>query len=234
MNDSSIARIAGVLISPTRTFEAIRQRPTWLVALVVLVVLGVIVGYLVTERLDMEQVVRDATADSGRQLSEEQLEQAIDFQEKFGSIFAIAGAVVFFPVGLLIMALLFWVALKLVGGELSYKASVATSLHGLMPTAVSSLLSLPVILSRAELDYDDVKTGSLLKSNLGAFASEEAGAALRALLSSIDLFSIWCVFLLSVGYSVVGRVSKGKAAVTVVVLWAVWVTIKVGWAAIVG
>ena len=234
MSDSSIGRVAGVLFSPTRTFEAIRERPTWLVALVILVVLGVIGGYLVTGKMDMEQVVREATADSGRQLTEAQLEQAIEFQEKFGSVFAILGAVLFFPVGLLLMALLFWVILKLLGGDFPYQTSLATSVHGLMPTAVSSLLSLPVILSKEELAYDDVRTGSLLKSNLGAFAGEETGVAVRTLLSSIDLFSIWCAVLLVIGYAVVGKVSRGKAAGAVIGLWVLWIVIKVGWAAIAG
>ena len=234
MNDSSIARVVGVLFSPTKTFEAIRQRPTWLVALVILVILGVIGSYLVTGKMDMEDVVRDAIADRGSQASEEQIEQAIEFQEKFGSILAILGVVVVFPVGCLLMALLFWLILKLLGGEFPYQTSFATSLHGLMPTAVSSVLSLPVILSRDELAYDDVRTGSILKSNLGAFAGEETGVALRTLLSSIDLFSIWCAILLVIGYSVVGKVSRGKAAGTVIGLWVLWIAIKVGWAALFG
>jgi hypothetical protein len=132
------------------------------------------------------------------------------------------------------MALLFWVVLKLLGAEFPYKTSFATSVHGLMPTGVSSLLSLPVILSRAEFAYEDVRTGSILASNLGVFASEETGVAVRTLLASIDLFSVWSVILLSIGYSVVGRVSQAKAAATVVALWAVWIAIKVGWASIAG
>lgn len=232
MNDSSIARVVGVLFSPVRTFERIRERPTWLVALVVLVVIGVVTSYLVTGKLDMEEVVRDATAQSSRQISEDQLEQAIEFQEKFGAVFAMLGPLFFFPVGCLLIALLVWVTLKLLGSDFSYKTSFAATVHGLVPTGVGGLLALPVILSRAEFSYDDVKTGSILASNLGALAPEESSLALQTLLGSIDVFSIWCVVLLSIGYSVVARTSRAKSASVVIALWAVWIALKVGWAAL--
>ena len=234
MNDSSFARVVAVLYSPQATFEAIRARPTWLVALVLLVVLGTLSGYLIGQRLDWEEVAREQLAQSSRQLSEDQIEQSIEFTEWFAPKMVVAGPLLGGPVIYLLVALVFWVLLKLLGGELSYKASFATTLHGLIPSAVSALLALPVILSREELSYEVIRAGSVLKSNLGTFAPEETGAAMLALLSSIDVFSIWSLFLLSVGYAVVAKVSRGKAAGAVVGLWALYVLFKVGAAAIQG
>lgn len=234
MIDSSPARAVNVLFSPTQTFEAIRQRPTWLVALVILVLLGLVGSYLVTGKLDVEEVVRDSIADSGRQLSEDQLEQAIALQEKLLPVFAIAGPLVIFPVACLLMALLFWVTLKLVGGEFSYKSSFATTVHGLMPNAISSLLTIPVAMSRGALSYEEVRSGSLLASNLAFFASEDTGNAMRTLLAGIDLFTIWSVILLVVGLAVAAGVSRAKAAAVVSSLWVVYLLFKVGAAGITG
>ncbi len=234
MNDSSIARVVGVLFSPTRTFELIRERPTWLVALVILVLLGTAGGYLVGQKLDWEEVARGQLAQSSRQLSEDQIEQSIAITESFGPKMAVVGPLLGGPVIYLLVALLFWVLLKMLGGDFSYKASFATTVHGLMPSGVSALLSLPVIMSRGELDYEAVRSGGLLASNLGAFASEETGAAMLALLSSVDLFSIWSLILLSIGFAVVAKVSQTKAATAVVGLWVVYVLFKVGAAAVSG
>lgn len=234
MNDSSIGRVVGVLVSPTRTFEAIRERPTWLVALVVLVILSVVGGYLVAGKLDVEEVVRESIADSGRQLSDEQLDQAVAIQEKLMPVLSIGGPLVIFPVACLLMALVFWVLLKMLGGEFAYKTSFATTIHGLMPNAISALLTIPVVMARGELGYEEVRSGILLASNLAAFAGEETGKGLIALLASIDLFSIWSLVLLTIGFAVVGKVSRGKAAGVVVGLWAVYVAFKVGIAALFG
>ena len=234
MSDSSLARVVNVLFSPTRTFEAIRQRPTWLVALVILVLLGLAGSYLVTGKMDIEEVVRESVADSGRQLSDDQLEQAIALQEKLLPVFAIAGPLVIFPGACLLMALLFWVVLRLLGGEMTYKTSFATTVHGLMPNAISSLLALPVVMSRGALSYEEVRSGGVLASNLAHFAPEETGTAVRALLAGIDVFTIWALVLLIIGLAVTARVSRAKSGAVVIGLWVVYVLFKVGAAAISG
>lgn len=234
MNDSSLSRVVGVLFSPTRTFEAIRERPTWLVTLGVLVVLGMLLGHFVSQRLDVEEVVRASIADSGRQLSDDQVEQAIALQERVLPVVSVGGPAVFWPVGCLIVALLFWVLLKMLGGELPYKASLATAVHGLVPSGVSALLTLPVVLSRGDLSYEEVRSSGILASNAAAFAPEETAPALLALLSSLDVFTIWSVILLSIGYSVVAGVSRGKAAAVVIGLWIAFILFKVGAASVFG
>jgi hypothetical protein len=44
----------------------------------------------------------------------------------------------------------------------------------------------------------------------------------------VDLFALWSVLLLTLGYAVVARVSKGVAAGVVVAAWLVWIGIKIG------
>jgi hypothetical protein len=192
MEDSSLGRLISVLISPEKTFRSIAEHPTWVVALVVLVLLGAAAGYLVFQKLDMAEVISQSA-----------------------------------PLGYLLFALVFWVVFKLQGGEFDYRTSLSVTLHGLMPTAVYSLLSLPVIYSRQTIGIEESQRGVLF-SNLAPLAPEEAGTALTALLASIDLFTIWCLVLFAIGYSIVGRVSKTSAGVTVVLLWIVYVVIKVG------
>lgn len=234
MTDSGPARVYGVLFSPVATFEAIRQRPTWVAALLVLVAISVVASSLVTSKLDVEEVVRDSIGQSGRQLSEEQIERAVALQEKLLPVMAVGGPLIFFPVACLVMALVFWVALRMLGGDFSYMTSFATTVHGMVPQGIGGLLTLPVAMARGQLDYDQVKTGSLLASNLGQFASDETSPAMAAVLNSVDVFSVWSLVLLSLGYAVVGRVGKGKAAAVVVGLWALYVLVKAGAAAVFG
>jgi len=54
----------------------------------------------------------------------------------------------------------------------------------------------------------------------------------HSLLDSLDLFSAWMVFLLAAGYAATARRSVGSAAVGIVVLWALYVLLKVALAAV--
>jgi hypothetical protein len=78
---------------------------------------------------------------------------------------------------------------------------------------------------------EELQSGQFLMSNLGFLASEETSKAVLALLTSVDVFSIWCIALLTFGYQIVARVSRGTALGTVLALWIVGVLIKVGMAA---
>jgi hypothetical protein len=102
----------------------------------------------------------------------------------------------------------------------------------MMPYLLATLLSIPVVLSRTELSMAEVQSGGFLHSNLAAFAPESTGKVLVALLGSVDIFSIWTIALLAIGYRVVGKVSKAAALGVVIALWAVVVAGKVGLAAL--
>ncbi len=233
MDSSGPGRLVGVLTSPTQTFRSIAERPTWLVALVVLVALSAAASFLATDKIDFEQLTRDQIEASGRTLSEDQLETTIELQEKWGRWISWASVVLGAPLAYLAIALVFWVLLKLLGGELPYKASFSTTLHSMMPWAVASVLTIPVVLGRDEIGFEDLR-GGLLASNLAILAPEDAGAALTTLLSSIDLFSIWTLFLMILGFSITARVSKKASAGAVLGVWALYVLGKVGLAGLFG
>lgn len=228
MSDSSAGRLGAVLFSPRRTFESIAARPTWALALIVLVVLSLVLTTFIFQRIDMGDAIRDQMAKQGKQLSDEEIAKFSGIQEKVGMGCAILAP----PVGYLVTALLFMVAFNLVGGEIKFPASLSVTLHALMPWAVATLLSIPVVLSKTTLDLDSLQSRGLLASNLAAVAPADAGKPLLALLSSFDLFSVWTVVLLIIGYQVVAKVPKRTAVATVLALWAVYIVGKVGLAAV--
>jgi len=232
----SLQRIAQVLWAPTQTFRKIAERPTWAVALVVLLALGGIVGYLAVQRIDpgdQRAQMRETLEERGLRGAE--LEQALDQGMQVTEAIAPwtpAFPVVFGTLGYLFVALLFWVAFRLAGGELGYPHSFSVTLHGFVPQALGALIAIPVILGQETLDPEAVQRGSFLASNLGFLAPEDASPVVSTLLSSLDLFALWSVVLLTIGYSVVGRVSKGVAGGVVVGAWLLWVAIKVGLAVV--
>jgi hypothetical protein len=237
LEDSGAGRVIGALVSPVKTFRSLAERPTWGIALVVLMIVATLVGVLANKRIDpndMRQTVQQRMEKSQGQITPEQLDRAMEMTAKFTAV-TLWLIPVFVVIVYLVVALLFFAAFRFFGGsEISFKSSFATAVHAFLPGVVAALLTLPVVLTHDHLKVKDVQGGNLLASNLGAFAPETLGPAVRALLSSVDFFSIWTVCLLVVGYKAAAKVSTANAATVAVVLWALYVAGKVGLAALFG
>ena len=78
---------------------------------------------------------------------------------------------------------------------------------------------------------DPREMGGLIASTPAFFVSFKDHPVLYSFLSSLDLFTIWTLVLLTIGFAYVARVSKTRSAVTVVSWWAFLVLVKVGFAA---
>jgi len=232
MHDSAFGRLFGVFFSPGQTFRSIAARPTFGAALLVIVLVSLGVGLLAAPRMDYEDIIRKQVAKSGRDVPQEQLDKQIEVMKKARTPLTIA-QVFLVPIFVCLLTLFPWVAFKLMGSEIDYLRSLSVTAHAWLPQVVMALLSIPVILSRPSLGYE-MRNG-LLKSNLGAFVSTpEMSAPLTAVLSSLDVFSLWTLILFILGFKEVAKVSMAKAAGTMIVLWLLFVGIKVGFSAVFG
>ncbi len=231
MESSAFGRLIGVLVAPQKTFRSIAERPTWLVAFLVLALSPLLGGLVAKPKIDWEEVARHQIERSGADIPREAAEQQIEMTAKMGPFFIYA-APVFMTVGVLLFTLVFWGAFTLAGGELGFKRSLAVTVHGMMPMVVAGLLSVPVIVGMDTIPPDVLETGSYLKSSLGAFAPEDASIILVTFLSKIDVFTIWSLVLYVIGFTHSAKVKAKTAAITVGLLWLVWVAVTVGLASL--
>ncbi|HET9767459.1 MAG TPA: Yip1 family protein [Thermoanaerobaculia bacterium] len=231
MENSAFGRLIGVLVAPQKTFRSIAERPTWLVAFLVLALSPLLGGLVAKPKIDWEEVARHQIERSAVDLTPAQVEQQVEITAKIGPFFIYA-APVFMLVGVLLFALVFWGAFTLAGGEPGFKRSLAVTVHAMMPMVVAGLLAVPVILGMDTIPPEVLETGGYLKSNLGAFAPEGAGIVLVTFLSKIDVFTIWCLVLCAIGFTHAAKVKARTAAITVGLLWLVWVVVTVGLAGI--
>jgi hypothetical protein len=230
----ALARIGRVLFAPASTFASIARRPGWALALLVLCSTTLVVKLLVEPRIDPESLgafleERGLPADKIDEAVEQQLSPS-GARRYVGIVTALGGAGLFY----VLTAAVFFAGARLFGGEIDFRRALATTVHGLLPFLVATLVAIPVILSRESISFRETFSGNFLASHAGVFAGEEAGAMTQALLSSVDLFSIWCIVLLVIGFATVARLSRGAAVATVLVPWLIGIAIKVGFAALLG
>lgn len=234
MEESSVGRLVAVLVSPVKTFESIRERPTWVIPLLVLVILAASVSLVAGPKVDWEDVLTTQMGGNGQEVSADQIEGMVDFYETWGVAISAGTTAIGYPIGFLLFAGAFFVAFKILGSDLTYVQSLSTVLHGFLPFGVSLLLSLPIVISAAEIGAEEIRSGSFLVSSLAAFAPEGASAVLLAFLGCLDFFSLWTVILLAVGFSIVAGITRASAVGVTLFFWAVWIGFKVGGALLQG
>lgn len=225
MHESAWGRLIAVLTSPTRTFESIAARPTWVAPLVLLTVLSAFAGVLAWQNVDVDQIKRDtaqAMEKQGQPASEEQLEQIAGFSKGVG----MGCSVIIPPIAYLISALVLWMAFRIAGGEFGFKSSFSVTLHAMMPWAIYALLMIAVVSTQQDIDPKALQSQTVVASSPAAFMAPDTNPILLALVGSIDVFSFWTIALLTIGFAIVARVSRGKAAATVIAVWLLWIVFK--------
>ena len=104
------------------------------------------------------------------------------------------------------------------------KRMMAIVAYGFLPLLIQTALSMVVLFLK---DPEEFNLQNPLMFNVGAFLSPETPAALRAVGSSIDLFSLWILVLLAIGVSAAARkISFGKALAGIMVPWLLFVILK--------
>jgi hypothetical protein len=231
---SPIGRIIGVFTSPKQTFTSIAEKPSWVAPMLLMMILAVVVGGLLNSKMNWAQYIRHKAEENPRfeQLSEEKKDEAVAGQVKFWAGFSYAVGAVAIPISILIFAGIYLVAFNLMSGAgVRYGQSFAITTHAFLPAAITSVLAMIILPLKT---YGDVDPENIVATSLKAYLPETAPKPLLALGGSLELFWIWCLVLVAIGFAAANprKVKPGAAFGIVFGLWAIWVLAKVAWAAI--
>ena len=105
------------------------------------------------------------------------------------------------------------------------------TVHGFLPFGLAAICGLALATMRSEITMREIESGGLVPSHLGALIDAD-GAVARALLSSVDLFSVWCIALLGLGFAIAARLPRAKTYGAVAAVWGLGILIKLGLAAL--
>lgn len=227
---NSMQRLWMMYTAPGAVFGDIRVKPTWAICMVLIVALSVVAQMMILPHLDAEATLRARLGDRATEMTDEEIEQIVERTEKFTKLSPLIG-IVAGPIFWVILAAIFFVLLKIVGSDVDFVKSLATTLHAYWPASVVQLVLTSILVQRmGVMPQEDL--ANIVKSHLGAFLSPDAPAWLSAAASTINIFNIWTVVLLIIGFATVGKISRGRAAVVALVPWVVWLVGKVGVAAL--
>jgi len=133
------------------------------------------------------------------------------------------GPLVFSPLGVVLLALVEQFVFRfLYGGEVSFRQSLAIVAWTSLAVAV---VTLPLNVLTLYLKDDwNVDPNTALRANATLIMDKgSVPRAIYALAEQADVFAAWSLILLSMGYAAATLTSARRAAIGVVVPWAIWV-----------
>lgn len=230
---NSFQRIAGVLFAPAETFRDIARKPDILVPLLVIVIVTYVTIFLTMPRMDWDAVAaqqEEAMRKQNPNMTDADMERVARITKAGGTVMMYVMPALFIAWYAIIAGVLL-LACRLFGGEGNYKQAFSATLYAWMPMLLAGILGTVVVLARGGL-IDPQAMQTLVKSNPAFLVDIKEQPILFALLSSLDIFTIWLLILLVIGFAALSKLSKAKVAVIVVSLWLVTVVIKLGMAAL--
>jgi hypothetical protein len=229
---SFFQRLTGIFFEPTKTFEDINRKATWIGIFIIMAILGMVVAYAMVSHIDTVALMRQQM--EARNMSEAQINTAIEAQQGSALVKNLMYlGVIVAPIAqiasYLITAGVFLLLFMMMGAPLTFKKTLAVTIWGMSPPGiVMSVLSVVLIYIK---NPDSVEmTQGVVMSNLGPLVNSKANPFLHSVLSSIDLFSFWTIVMLSIGLAAISdrKLTAKKAAIGLVILWALFVLGKSG------
>src|SRR5678815_4792934 len=128
---STAETLTGIFFEPSRTFEALRARPRFLVAGIILLVLAWLVTVLLYTRVDMGQYIRDRTEKPPQAAQRSDAQK--DMQVKMGKKLGMLAIPVSGPIILAGCAALYLLGVLAFGGSISYTMALAVWAYSSIP-----------------------------------------------------------------------------------------------------
>jgi hypothetical protein len=220
---SAFQRIIGVLFSPDATLASIARKPDWVLPLVILLIMSLGAGVVIAQHVDFGAAAREAM-EQNKNASPEQIDRGVKMAAGVGKVMTYLSPVLS-AIGLLIIAGVLLLAFRLFGGEGDFKQAFSVTCYSSMPGVIKSVIMMIIILAKGGI-IPAQELATLVRSNLGFLADYKANPMAFAMLSSIDIFSIWFLALMIIGFAYLARVSRVKSAVIIISLWIVVLCFK--------
>jgi hypothetical protein len=215
-----MSNIGTIFTSPGAAARRIAESPHWLVPLVIVLAITIVATMAVHEyqAAAQREAVEDVLRDSGRDPEEiDDLFKSTPARRAMGSGFA----AVFVGLFLILIPAAILNGISSVSGErVGFRKMFSLMSHAALIPALGQIVRTPIILAKQSID---------VRTSAAAFApSVSINSPLGTFLNSLDIFSIWAVVAVCVGYSVLSGMTIKKSAIIVVLLWLAGIALLVG------
>lgn len=212
---SEPARILNTFIAPSKTFTDLQCNASWWGPYLLVVLVTILFAFAMDRQVGFDQISRNEIARSPKR--SEQLDKLpADQKAKNIEISAVITKYISYgvPIIALIASLITAGSLMAAfnvgaGASVSFKTALAIAMYGGLPWVIHALLGILSML--AGVDKEAFNLNNPVGTNPAFFMDPAGSRPLQALISSFDVFAIWSIVLLGIGFACNSRVKRGTA-----------------------
>jgi hypothetical protein len=215
-------RIFGIFYRPGEVYQNLSEKPDWIVPFILVMIVSLIFVSITYPRFmlpDQVEIARDRLQDAG--LSEEQIEARIEAMT--GTAGKVSGPLVaIFAMCFLLFgrAGIFLGIFSLIGGKSSYKNSLAVVSYAMLIHVLDAIVKgILMFIKQSSFVYTSL---ALLMPGGNPLTSKPF-----QLLARFDIFTIWELSLLSIGFAIMNKLSIKKSAGIIFGIWIIWIVLSV-------
>ena len=229
------ARLINTFAAPSKTFTDIRRNASWWVPWLLMSVMSICFMAVVGQKIGYEQITRNQISQSSRaaqfeQLPPEQQERQMRMSESIMKYAGYASPVTVLLVAIIVAAVLMGLFNFGAGAEVPFRQSLAVVFYAWLPSILGSILGIVSLL--VGVDPEGFNIQNPVATNPAYFMNPTQNKFLYGMASALDVFTIWTIILMGIGFSSVSKVKKGTALAMIVGIYLVYKLVVSGVSAI--
>lgn len=212
---SEAQRLVDTFIAPSKTFTDFRRNASWCAPFLIIAVVSLSFIYVVDQKVGFRKVVENQIqlqpkrAAQLESLPADQREKNMALQvtiTKIISYFVPAIALILYALfaGILFLTLKFGTS-----ADIKYKHLFALIVYTRLPELLRALLATLSLL--AGVSGDGFNIENPVATNPGYFIGPDGSAVLRALLTPLDVITLWTLVLTAIGITCISKTKRGTA-----------------------
>jgi hypothetical protein len=220
------ARIINTFIAPSKTFTDLRRSASWWAPWLLLSIIGIAFMLVVNRQIGFEQVARNQVAISPRATAQidqlppdqqaKQMRIRAAFTRYIGYGIPVLNLLVF-----LMIAVVLWATFKIAGAaDLSFGKAYAIVVYGSLPGLIGILLGIGSLF--AGMDKEGFNINNPSATNPAYFMDPAGGIFLYGMASALDIFIIWNIVVMGIGFACNSKVKRSTAIIIVAVLYVIY------------
>lgn len=215
------ARIVNTFIAPSKTFNDLRRSASWWAPWLLMAIVALIFVYAMDRQVSFEQITKNEIAHSPRaeqfdKLPADQRAQQIRIATTITKYISYSTPVIQLLVFLIVAGVLMGTFNLAAGASVPFKIALATVIYGSLPSVIGGLLSIVALF--AGVDPQGFNVRNPAATNPAYFMDPSGNKFLYSMASALDVFVLWSIILIGIGFAANSKV-KRSTAIVIVLAW---------------
>jgi len=221
-------RIINLYFSPSKTFQSLNRKPSWIYVFIIILIFSAAFQFVTKDVIIKDRINKiEMNERLDKEGKENAIEQTKNMYKPPMSYLMIIGMIV----GILVYWLaasgaLFLTGNVILGGETTFKKMFSVYVYSGLVSIPDIIIKTPLILSKESMN---------VQTNLALFMDySKSDTFLFNFLTHIDIFAIWQVVLVALGFTVLYKFSLKKSLIVIAILQFIYALGSAGFSSVTG